>query len=352
MNRKIFFPLCLLVLLTLLIAFTAGCPARTPEEDNDDAAPPPTNGGAAEIDINSLTAQWDDSGHALNLPNPSGRDGCILCHDGHGFSQQIDAMADIPAGRKVGEGEDAVATTATDCAACHTGYGQELMEAGTVSIPTAEDVSSGLGALCMACHNARREPDIADARRSSPHSSSQADVFTATGGIRLEDFDVGSTGAHVNLENACVACHMPEDPAGFAYHGFDMPQDFVGQSCSQCHSGITDFNMTAGGDYDGDGQAAGFQDEVQGLLSLLEEAISEELEGASFASRGGAFVFTDANDNPIEDIPDEVYLATYNWYLISTDGSLGIHNPAFTISLLQQSYQALTGEEVPNADLK
>ena len=33
----------------------------------------------------------------------------------------------------------------------------------------------------------------------------------------------------------------------------------------------------------------------------------------------------------------------YNWYFVEEDGSMGIHNPAFTVTLLQASIDAVRG---------
>lgn len=343
MRNKSFSLVHFLFIVVLAVTFlaAAGCPPRT--------AP---NGEGQKIDFSALTGQWDESRHALILPYPNGRDGCILCHDGYAFAQQIETRAALPEGRRVGEGDNMVAVTSINCAACHTGNALELISSRTVSIPTAANVAGGTGALCMACHNSRRAPSIDDARRSSPHPSAQADVVTGTGGMRINNISVGSTAAHAGVENTCNGCHMPEDPGNFAYHGFTMSEDFIDQTCGGCHRGAATFNLTAGGDYDGDGQKEGFQDEVAGLLALLKDAAGAALNGGGFTSQGGAFVFTDADNNPIENVEPEVYAAAYNWYLVTSDGSLGVHNPTFTIQLLQRTYNALTGENVPNAALK
>jgi hypothetical protein len=41
--------------------------------------------------------------------------------------------------------------------------------------------------------------------------------------------------------------------------------------------------------------------------------------------------------------------AAWNYFLIEGDRSRGVHNVAFTVSVLQRSYQALAGVPVPNA---
>ncbi|MCW3488792.1 hypothetical protein [Dethiobacter alkaliphilus] len=323
------------------VAVLSGCPPQD-DADPDDEQPPPQDGERAQIDINTLTQQWADSDHSNIQLGPAAREGCINCHDGAAFAEGVTDPAEL-------EREFFVSI---DCRACHTGAGADLLEAGTVEIPTADAaIEAGRGAQCFYCHNERRAPDIEDERRSAPHSSSQAGVFTATGGIRAEGFDYGSTTAHENLDNTCNDCHMTQTEGNFASHTFRV--DDTQAACGQCHQEIgEDSNLTAGSDYDGDGEAKGFQDEVQGLLDLLEAAISEELNGGSFTTGGGAIQFTSGDGEEDVDVPNEVYQAAYNHVLVTNDGSLGIHNPIFVVQLLQQSYRELTGEDVPDAEIR
>lgn len=324
-------------LIVLLVAVVAsGCPRDTTPAPS----PAPGNGQDREdIDISALVGQWVDSPHANILLYPAQRDGCVVCHDGGAFAGQVTEQAEIERDFFI----------SVDCRACHTGRGQELMESGTVAIPTAESVQAGRGAQCFACHNERRQPNIADEGRSSPHYSSQAGVYTATGGIRVEGFDYGSTTAHAQVENTCVRCHMTEGDQDFASHTFRVEN--VQAACGQCHENIQTVNLEARNDYDGDGETKGIQEEVAGLLDILEEAIGEALDGGSLEFGGGAIQFLNAAGEEIE-VEDEVYLAAYNHTLVSYDGSLGVHNPMFTVQLLQQSYKALTGEDVPGAEIR
>ncbi|MDW7651188.1 MAG: ammonia-forming cytochrome c nitrite reductase subunit c552 [Bacillota bacterium] len=337
MSRRKWF-ICGVVLL-LAAAVLTGCPAG---DDNGDTEPPPDNGDGqqAEIDINTLVGQWVESSHSNILLYPAQRDNCVVCHDGGAFSEQITEQANIERDFYV----------AIDCRACHQGRGVELMEAGTVSIPTAENVTAGTGAQCLACHNERKVPNIDDERRSAPHASSQAGVYTATGGIRAEGFEYGSTTAHTNIDNTCIGCHMTVGEEGFQSHTFRV--DDVQAACGDCHQDIQNANLGAKEDYDGDGETGGFQDEVDGLLTILEGAITEALDGGTFETGGGAINFKDAAGAEVTDVPNEIYQAAYNHVLVSQDGSLGIHNPTFAVQLLQQSYKALTGEDVPNATIK
>lgn len=332
MNRRKWFIVGLIVLFA--VAAAAGCGRQQDEQP----APQPGNGDGADININALVQQWVESDHSNILLTPAQRDNCVLCHDGGAFADGITEIANV----------DRDFFVSIDCRACHTGAGAELLQSGTVDIPTAEGVEGGTGAQCMSCHNERYAPIYENLR--APHYSAQAGLFTASGGARVEGFDYGSTSAHRNLDNSCVYCHMTGTEDGFASHSFRV--DDIQAACGQCHQDLTDANLQARNDYDGDGETKGFQDEVQGLIALVEEAISEELGGASVTTGGGAIQFIDNDDNPIEDIPEDVYLAAFNLQLVRYDGSLGVHNPIYAVQLLQQSYRLLTGEDVPNATMR
>ncbi|HHX74841.1 MAG TPA: ammonia-forming cytochrome c nitrite reductase subunit c552 [Firmicutes bacterium] len=329
-----------LVMLFLLLFLTGCAGGNSEQENNGQQQEPPAQKETEALDINALTAQWAESAHSNILLSPAQRDNCVLCHDGGAFAANQAEVGALERDFNI----------SIDCRACHTGRGVDLMEAGTVDIPSADNVQGGTGALCMACHNSRHAGDVKDERRAAPHSSSQADVFTATGGIRAEDFNYGSTGAHTGIKDSCVGCHLTETEAGFASHTFGV--ESVQAACGQCHQGITDANLAAGGDYDGDSNKEGLQTEVEGLLALVAGAVKEKTGGGEISSSHGSVVITTAGGEEMEELPDEVYQAAYNYLLVSSDGSLGIHNPTYAVQLLQQSYKWLTGEDVPGAELK
>lgn len=330
MNRRKWVIFVVLALISIVAA--GGCPPR------NEVAPPP-NDAREELEISALVGQWVESAHSNVLLLPAQRDNCVACHDGGAFAGGFNEVAAIERDFFV----------SIDCRACHSGQGMELLTAGTIDLPTAEGVGGGSGAQCMACHNSRRTPDINNPERPAPHYSSQADVFTASGGLRAEGFDYGSTTAHSELTDSCVDCHMTRGEGGFRDHTFRIAD--VRLACGQCHQNITTFNLPAGKDYDGDGEQKGFQDEVTGLLKVLEEAVVVTIDGGSFTVEGGRIQFMDDAGAPLAEVPNEVYQAAFNHVLITHDGSLGVHNPIYTVQLLQQSYRVLTGNDVPNATM-
>lgn len=330
------------VIFIIFIFFLSGC-ANSIERDLDFRSLHNSN----EIDsqlknhtsmVDMITEEWSNSLHSRANPSTVGRDECIICHDGVAFAKKLEQSSQL------------ATSTGQDCFSCHEGYGRELKEAGILDIPTKENFNAGIGAVCSSCHNADNIPDIKNARRAYPHYGSQADVLTGFGGIRVNEEDhFNNTYGHISLDNSCVDCHMPVNSKGYISHTFKMEAEFAELVCASCHQGAIDFNYKAKADYDGNEKVTGIQDEITGLLSVLEKAISDELGGGSFAASKGAINYYDANGNPIAEVADKVYLASYNYLLIYNDGSKGVHNPLFAAQLLQYSYRHLTGKDVPNA---
>ena len=353
LKRKVLSKLFLVGLILVLALALAGCPGQEqaeekPQQNQDDTKNQQQGDNArADINISALISDWESSAHSNIIAAPAGRDNCIACHSGTAFANEITELAKLPEGKQImmGEGDKATTTSATptNCTACHTGRGADLMEAGEITIPTSEKaLTAGKSALCVACHNQRKAPKIDDEKRPAPHYSSQGDTFFGTGGMIPEGMEAINN-PHGGVKNPCISCHMTEKN-GLMNHNTKLDEKMVGEVCGKCHSGLTTFNREAKADYDGDGKTEGFQDETKGLLEMLKKGIEEK--AGPFASEGGGVVFEK------EGASNEAYLAAWNYFVIGKDGSNGIHNPAYAVKLLQQSYKTLTGKDVPNAKLK
>ncbi|MBI2346883.1 MAG: hypothetical protein HYV03_08445 [Deltaproteobacteria bacterium] len=153
-------------------------------------------------------------------------------------------------------------------------------------------------------------------------------------------------------------------------------------ACTACHTTLTDFNRTARADYDGDGSIEGIQDEVKGLLLALSTKIKAQdtanVKSTSGTTQSGSTITVDAlsyagtcssfsstckaaagtssctnvatgktRDDYQQcnflDATATIRRAIWNHNLIARDGSLGVHNAAFTIQVLQKTYTAAGG---------
>jgi hypothetical protein len=121
----------------------------------------------------------------------------------------------------------------------------------------------------------------------------------------------GTPSAHYSMvENTCVGCHL-------ANHAFE-PSIAV---CQDCHSGAENFDIN------------GLQTEVAAQLAQLGDLLVAE----------GVLSENSPEGHPIvQEAPEDVATALYNWlYIAHEDGSLGVHNPAYTRALLEAAFEAL-----------
>ncbi|MEE8174059.1 MAG: carboxypeptidase regulatory-like domain-containing protein [Dehalococcoidia bacterium] len=350
--------------------------------------------------------QWEVSGHAEGTN--SGSDyvhaaesaGCAYCHTGQGYvvktirHQAIvfpdEATPERPATMFL-PGDQPKIT----CATCHDPhaltypetedtkvFSKQLRAWGEVDTPAGVTIDAGVSATCVNCHANKRDAQykadfLAGKKTRGVHDNPQADVVY---GVNESAFTFGETlssSAHATLiEEGCVECHMartpgldshdpnydPDQPGhneigehtlamaveenGVRVENVGMWQDdvFLGGACNTegCHAStpLAAFNRAAYADYDGDGAVEGIQDEVQGLLDLVAEYLPKDAEGNVYS------YFEDVTTTEAER------RALWNYWLVANDGSLGIHNTAYAVQLLQKTYEHLTGNDVPGATLR
>ncbi|MHB8170679.1 MAG: hypothetical protein ACYDG6_03955 [Thermincolia bacterium] len=258
-------------------------------------------------------------------------------------------------------------------------------------------VNAGKAAACFICHDYRKTPsfpasleDPTKVRISGPHAAAQTQVLLGFGGAEATGETYASS-PHAAIPNSCVTCHMAKSSdkqlGGHTYtvavrdsNGKGLKSNL--NACTSCHSGLDTINRLALGDYDGDKAIEGTQDEVAGLIVKLQESINTKLgyPNAVVKSIGGQFViFADKAHTDgthaitkslshvwkdgawVTDVkgvywthPDakKIFNAFYNIELVKGDGSGGIHNPVYTIQLLQKSYKDLNGSDIPGARIR
>jgi len=318
----------------------------------------------AEEPYHVFPQQWELSGHAQKNAEafwyPIGEDhtACVRCHSGAGY---IDWAAGLPAE------EQRVDYQVITCAVCHDPHDasnpNQLRVFDSVTLPDGTEVgAAGPAATCMSCHNARTDPvavveGVAGGGRfSTPHYSTAAELMNATGGYTWGETLPTSTHGRA-IEGSCIGCHMGPTPGTDAdgnplpgyqtvgQHTFAMTSPVDGTEnvaiCQVCHDAATSFAFEARRDYDGDGAIETNQDEVAGLQEILRGALEEAGVGV-------------LDYYPYFEIPEgasaDVYGAVYN-YKFSQSGGAVVHNLRYVVSLLQLSYEKLTGSPVPGATI-
>lgn len=278
--------------------------------------------------ISGKETAWAESRHGSGESFARGASAsCAGCHSGGAFTERV-AAGTHPGEIEVGDPNP----TRQECRSCHqihTTYTSDDW-ALTTTDPVefyaieGETFDGGEGNLCVQCHQPRRlmdEPVDGFVEVTSvhwgPHHGPQSAMLMGLAGAPGVD---GSPSAHaLQVENTCVGCHMGEN----ASHTFE-PSVTV---CQQCHSGAEDFDIN------------GVQTEIQamideleaGLLALgwLEEAEEGEGEGLHPA---------------VTQVPEAQAAALWNYiYIAHEDKSLGVHNPGYTMALLQAGLDALEG---------
>ncbi len=286
-------------------------------------------------------SQWNAAGHS-NLPSypGGGRTDCSGCHNGAQFIQVV-------------KGEAITVQPHVDitCAVCHDPHNStnaDQLRTVSATLENGEVVTgAGKGALCMNCHKSRRDADTytnSPASHFGPHYAPQADMLIGTNAVTFGE--TLPTSPHLaGTTDACVDCHMYEmgshgehDAEGnlntSGMHSFSM----VNQSgvdnvaaCADCHGDIGEsfadkkYYLNGVADHDGDGVDEGLQEEVHGLLDALGAMLPDADPHAEVDS---TWTVTELK-------------AAFNHRLVYYDHSYGIHNPAFIVSLLKVSMQAV-----------
>ncbi|MDO8751320.1 MAG: carboxypeptidase regulatory-like domain-containing protein [Dehalococcoidia bacterium] len=343
-------------------------------------------------------AQWRLSGHSntgsKTIHMAEGAS-CVECHTGQGFVQvkvrgeaavfPNMATAEQPATLVEPSQQPPVA-----CAACHDPHGfpepfnkaaagaapniasLQLRIYGNVTMPNGVTVDAKESAVCVSCHADKRDlaykaDYLAGKKTRGAHDNSQSDVFY---GVTASVFDFGgskyaSSPHAVLVKEACIQCHMAASPAvepgtdgkmgtsddlkatGVGGHTWNVAGTYKDKrvenvgACTTCHKDLTTFNRPAFGDYDGNGKVQGIQEEVGGLLKLLEAQLPKDPKTGAILSS-----ITKDNTNELQR------QALWNYAVIAKDGSNGVHNAGFSVQVLQRTYKQLTGKDVPGATIK
>lgn len=293
-------------------------------------------------------AVWSNSFAQAAASQNNSLGNCIRCHDAKGYINYSYGRTTNTTGWTEANQTD------LGCSMCHDPHGT-TNPASLRYTPAVGDtlgngfnysaVVSGEGKLCMNCHKARRDnvtyvPAGTVNSTWGPHHSTQTDnllgqnaaVFTSAYPTSL---------AHKSTAGACVTCHMAADTTAankdkvgshtWRMHNPDNGYDNT-TACKSCHGNINSFEeIIASVDYDMDGQVEPFQVEFDGLVRTLRIWLPPVgLDSISYT-------MINANNNLAER------KAYWNYQLIAYDGSRGVHNPKYAISVLQRSIAALGG---------
>lgn len=341
--------------------------------------------------------QWERSPHFKGFKEVSEIEGenatCARCHAPDGF---------VDVAKRIANGQDVVTASATNnyakgvgeliCQGCHDPHHtfdnpdrHQLRIYDTVVIGAPASAGSivltnqGAAATCLYCHNSRRLPtqlssasnpnsqyykSVRSGQISGPHESTVAEIYNGLGAITY-GVPMGNT-FHTYAAN-CTTCHMYPNPAiGAAGHNqvgdhtFNMTYSNGSNTveniaaCNQCHAGAFavdkfDFKSLAAKDWDGNGIVEGVQSETTGLLDDIRNLLSTTGIPAITNATGAYTGFATNGLSTVASIKDAQLKAAWNWMLVNRDHSKGVHNPLFTIRLLQTTWTDLNTNWTGNA---
>lgn len=310
--------------------------------------------------VSAISAEWAKSGHAKPgepLSYAGIRSGCQPCHSGVGLQRSLSEKPFAPTfvanpdknqpGTYVFDPHTAEMPTPVDCATCHSGPGAQIMKTGVIpgklnALAPGTDWNVGsANALCMTCHNGRRNVDEiynswatpgATKQRSYPHHAVGA-LVTGQGGMEYPGVTYPTSKAHQNL--GCVGCHMPKTKEGYTSHAFTIQEANI-ETCQQCHAGQTEFTM--GGK---------LKKELEEKSAELRQLLLAKVPGAVEIGLGHAdfpFVDKDGKLLDIKNMPLEVLVGAYNYVIVKQELETfgkGAHNPQYARALLNESIKRL-----------
>jgi predicted CXXCH cytochrome family protein len=319
--------------------------------------------------------QWEESAHnfdpATAAHGAGARGYCGPCHSGEEFVQAFNTTDKINYDNLYSDAKTAGELSGVTCTVCHDPHSGDnpgqLRALEAVTLVSGDVIDTGKeGQLCMQCHQARRvattQIDTGYAH-FGPHSGVQGDaVYGASGyeGVATNITGFQSSG-HGLIADACASCHVymtDYDPVtDFANVGHTFEPRV--ESCNECHAqesgeafaAIAEVRTLRPKDYDADGTIEPLQTEVTGLMETLVEVLvtnfSDDLSGTDVTMPPSAMADSLANtsgDGSTE--AQDFRKAGYNLVYSLDDGSLGIHNPAYIIQLLQQSILSVDGTQL------
>ena len=304
--------------------------------------------------------EWNSSGHAVvteDMNLVSRINSCGRCHSG---TARLAMVNGIPA--------STIATTLTNdanvaitCAVCHDPHAEHvwtnvlsgLVTTNQLRYPVASTNYYSLSTsatfsnrydinVCAQCHNDRGAVAVSSSSRG-PHHSPQYNIMMGSVGIRANGSDAAtnsrpSTHA-LRITKQCVGCHMPteeyESEAHPAFTGHTFKVESF-DSCRTCHpypEELTYFTAAI---------VTNRINQVKNALDLWGATKSPELLRTNYGTMAWEYnppgELSPATNSPTAPqqalIPVSIKNARFNLYLIQNDGSFGVHNPIYTIEML------------------
>ncbi len=274
-------------------------------------------------ELKAKILQYEQSVHATGDTYMRGASAtCAPCHSSEGFRLEI-------AGKEVTAIQNPTPVGCRTCHNIHSNNNESDDDASTTApVPLVGDMTNGdvydmgKGNICANCHQSRKRDyglvvDGGDFTISSPywgpHYGTQANIIMGSGGFEVPGSKSYGNSVHtLVIQDGCFKCHMDDEHS----HTFEA---IIG-TCQSCHSDLTSFDYRD------------IQTEIAGLLEQLQTLLVEE------------GLITVDNEGVIRTVKDKVTSsnkagALYNFKMVHSEGSLGIHNTTYARALLTNSIE-------------
>ena len=287
---------------------------------------------------NSLHAMGENAAYA-NRPAPA--NDCAKCHSSQGF---LDFNADGTFNTAYSSTMQYKDVQQPNCYTCHETHKNfdetdwDLTYDGTHNLLLDNTAfNKGSGNLCSKCHQARAVSpmpvvggaDVAlTSTRWGTHHGPVANVLTGTGLYKTVGSATYPTTAPHYAADACVTCHMANSYGDLGGgHTMNIEYDVHGtatlnlEGCVACHADLTALKT----------KITTLQADVTAKLATLEGLLitANIYNPTTGLNKTGSFTANVAG-------------AFLNYQSLKEDRSFGVHNPAYTKALLDNSIQALT----------
>lgn len=343
--------------------------------------------------------QWLLSSHAdydLARERGASSGNCARCHSGNGFIAWDDHDYDPGQTVAVTWNEDTVHPQT--CPTCHdphdtgTYSGSDDTDAKVRIMGDTHELIAGFtatgvgkGATCMTCHNSRNgeRNDITwaslspDSKADIPHHGVQADLIMGQNAYFFDQTEL-IRGKHSLIEDVCVTCHMnkTQPPDLLSYNQQGTNHTFAADPgiCIECHGeGVTadsvqnivnsdldvlkaDISHTymdlMNSHYPVNVPGCGVADATNPVTDVVwvpgfHDHVDVTLQDNSTCGPGPEEITVDSGAQTLQELSvsynDGVVLkAIWNWMLVYEDEGRGVHNPDFTIKILNRSTAALS----------
>jgi hypothetical protein len=285
---------------------------------------------------NALAAR----GESAAAPAPD----CARCHTAQGFAAMASQIvnngtADLPAGFFIPAGTGQAQT----CQACHDAHTTELRLHGDIAVTPNGYGFKGVGAAatCLGCHVARNMAPASGAV-GTPHHGPQGDIMFGVNAYFVNAVPGANISKHAAVADVCVGCHVKLIPEGVETENDNHVFRTNDSICKHCHSESVNGEATKGA----------VQTAMAGLQTKLAGSILATFN-AEIASGSGKVTIKQATDTSPQTItfdgaatavaPAAEFHGSPAWSITATVGGVAQTQTAVTGSIWKDTDTTATG---------